>query len=183
MIASQVLVRLKTPDPQATTARTTLQARLGFHSSLVALDRCEYYELVFDTGTRELAIDDLQQIATETTLLANPNKETCELFVEPDTAPVVVGAILVWDREGADDEALRRRIRRAFSSCPIVAVRHGTLWVPSFARPLNEWPELARRLADAHERTSGLLANPNTHAFTILPGSLPHASLRGPAIP
>lgn len=178
MIDCQLLVSLRTPDPQSMTAAATLRARAGFHADLAGLDRNVYYEVDVRTDDRERGEAAITRLVAETTLFANPNKERCATVFEPESAAVPAGALLVWDREGAEDRSLLRRIERTVPGTPVVAVRRGTLWIPRYSRPPSEWVELSRRLAEGDGRLSSLLANPNCDAFAVIETSLAQGTLR-----
>ncbi len=177
MTQSQVLVRMKTRDPQAMTAYTTLTTRLGHAGALKEIDRAVYTELGLPADDARDAQRSLRRLLEATTLLANPNKELAEAAVEPNTLAGGGLRILVWDREGPAGERLAERIRREFPEIGPVSAKQGVVWTPVFDAPEDRWWQLAERLTLSTKRLSGLLVNPHASRHRLFTGSIPHGFL------
>ena len=170
---AQILVHLKTRDPQAMSAETTLRTRLGFERSLSRLERAEYIEL--DLPEADAA--GVERLLEETTLLANPNKHTTELILGDAGLPLDAPALLVTDIPAPAGQALSDRIHRELPELGPVRARRGVLWIPRLEVSTEDAPELLARMADGRTRTGGLLANPHCEAWEVHTGTLPAGTL------
>ena len=162
----ELFVTLRVVDRVALTARRTLTERLGYDDILADLKRQDYYRVAV-AGDEEEALAYLREIAVNTTLFANPNKET--FSVEPVTRPLSKEdryVALVYPREGLFDEALCRHIAFDLGYDGVVAAGRGVAWTIELAPGVDA--KYVEEILVARERTRGLLVNPHAEKYEIV---------------
>lgn len=162
----ELFVTLRVVDRVALTARLTLTERLGYGDILADLKRQDYYRLAV-AGDEEEALAYVREIAENTTLFANPNKET--FSIEPVTRPLSKDdryVALVYPREGLLDEALCRHVAFDLGYDAVVAAGRGVAWTVELAPGVDA--KYVEEILVARQRTSGLLVNPHAEKYEIV---------------
>jgi phosphoribosylformylglycinamidine (FGAM) synthase PurS component len=77
----ELFVKLKIPDVTASTARNTLQRRLGYADVLRDLQREDYWDLTVEAESEDAARALGVELAERTNVFVNPNKHTYRLNV------------------------------------------------------------------------------------------------------
>lgn len=157
---------LRVPDRVALTALRTLTTVMDYGDDLVSLEREDYYTIRVAAETQDEAVEHVKKMVDETTVFANPNKETVE--VVPKTRPVSeddVVAVLVYPKPGIRSESLKERLAR-LGYDNVESVGRGVLW----KLELRGGDKLgtAADIAVTRSRTDGLLFNPHSEDFEIL---------------
>jgi phosphoribosylformylglycinamidine (FGAM) synthase PurS component len=162
----ELFVTLRVVDRVALTARQTLSERLGYGDILAGLQRRDYYRVAV-AGDEDDALAYLREIAENTTLFANPNKETFE--VQPVQRPLSQEesyVALVYPREGLFDEPLCRYLAFELDYDRVVAVGRGVAWTIELAPGVDE--KYVEEILVARERSRGLLVNPHAENYEIV---------------
>ncbi len=175
MQAVELLVTLKIPDVSALTAANALRRRMGYGDVLKELTRADYYRLELNVEDEAQARALADEIAEQTSLFVNPNKNTYQVRTAGETPNprqedgLWVIDILVTDIEGAAapdlTEALRKRLGYGET---VVEVQRGILWSLKLdcAGP-EEAKRLAEEIAVTRSRDRGLLVNPHFQTWCI----------------
>ncbi len=162
----ELFVTLRVVDRVALTARQTLTERLGYVDILADLRRRDYYRVAV-AGEESEALGYLREIAENTTLFANPNKETFEaLPVQRPLSRDESYVALVYPREGLFDESLCRYLAFELGYDRVVAAGRGVAWTIELAPGVDE--KYAEEILVARERSRGLLLNPHAESFEIV---------------
>ncbi len=162
----ELFVTLRVVDRVALTARRTLTERLGYGGILADLKRQDYYRVAV-AGDEEEALAYLREIAKNTTLFANPNKET--FSVEPVKRPLSKDnsyVALVYPWEGLFDQSLCRHLTLDLGYDGVVAAGRGVAWTIKLAPGVN--PKYVEEILVARERGRGLLVNPHAEKYEIV---------------
>jgi phosphoribosylformylglycinamidine (FGAM) synthase PurS component len=162
----EVFVSLRVPDRVALTALRTLTTVMDYGEDLISLEREDYYTVRVDAKTEGKAVEYVKNMVGETTVFANPNKETAE--VVPKTRPVSKGdmvAVLVYPKPGIVSESLKERlVRLGYDN--VESVGRGVLWRLELRG--DDKLGSAAAVAVTKSRTEGLLLNPHSEDFEIL---------------
>jgi phosphoribosylformylglycinamidine (FGAM) synthase PurS component len=162
----ELFVTLRVIDRVALTARQTLSERLGYGEILADLTRQDYYRVAV-AGDENDALGYLREIAENTTLFANPNKET--FGVQPVQRPLSHDesyVALVYPREGLFDQSLCRYLAFELGYDRVVAVGRGVAWTVELAPGVDE--KYVEEILVARERSRGLLVNPHAENYEIV---------------
>jgi phosphoribosylformylglycinamidine (FGAM) synthase PurS component len=168
---TETVVRLGVADPWSFTVLDTLRRRFGY-DEVVGVHRMKSWHLVFDLESDSLALQLTNSILTETTLLANPNRDVWFVRSKRDCAlPPSIwrrasGAqyayvAKVWDRDDTAGQAAARILRSRVGIGQIENAHLFTLWVLEFSCPRIDPVVLSERIAVARSWRKGLLANPH----------------------
>jgi len=162
----EIFVSLRVVDRVALTARQALTERLGYGEVLSDLTRQDYYRLAVAAEDEE-AEAYAREMAANTAVFANPNKET--FTVEPTRRPLSAGdryVALAYPRAGLFDEALCRHLAFDLGYDRVVAAGRGVAWTLELAPGVD--PKYAEEILVASERMRGLLVNPHAEAYEIV---------------
>ncbi|UCE27370.1 MAG: hypothetical protein JSW52_01050 [Candidatus Coatesbacteria bacterium] len=162
----EVFVSLRVPDRVALTALRTLTTEMDYGDDLVSLEREDYYALNIVAGSPDEAIEYARSMVDDTTVFANPNKETAE--VVPKARPVSEGgmvAVLVYPKPGIASEPLKERLTR-LGYDRVESIGRGVLWRLEVRG--DDKLGTAAEVAVTRSRTDGLLFNPHSEDFEIL---------------
>jgi phosphoribosylformylglycinamidine (FGAM) synthase PurS component len=162
----EIFVSLRVVDRIALTARQALTERLGYDEVLADLARQDYYRLAVAADDDE-ALAYAREIAENTAVFANPNKET--YTVEFTRRPLSEGdryVALAYARSGLFDESLCRHLAFDLGYDRVVAAGRGVAWTVELAPGVD--PKYAEEILVASERTRGLLVNPHAEAYEIV---------------
>lgn len=162
----EVFVSLRIPDRVALTALRTLTVEMNYGEDLISLEREDYYAVRVAAKTQDEAVEYVKKMVDETTIFANPNKETGE--VVPKTRPVSKGdvvAVLVYPKPGIKSESLKERlVRLGYDN--VESIGRGVLWKLELRG--DDKLGAAAEIAVTRSRTDGLLFNPHSEDFEIL---------------
>jgi hypothetical protein len=153
-----VAVRLKSPDPGAATALTTLQ-RVMPDSAPVQLSRYDLWEFDMKPGTAGA----VSGMIAHFTDIVNPNKHLSFILNQGQPPPGENPGLLwtgVLVRDHSDSRSMnwsRLLPRRGF---PVASVKWGVLWRFGFGADSGDIGALAMKASLSESRDSGLLANP-----------------------
>jgi phosphoribosylformylglycinamidine (FGAM) synthase PurS component len=162
----EVFVSLRVPDRVALTALRTLTTEMDYGDDLVSLKREDYYTIQVGAKTQNEAVEYVKNMVGETTVFANPNKETAE--VVPKTRPVSKSdmvAVLVYPKPGIISGSLKERLVR-LGHDKVESIGRGVLWKLELRG--KDKLGTATDIAVTKSRTEGLLFNPHSEDFEIL---------------
>jgi hypothetical protein len=176
----ELLVRLKTADTVALTAKNTLQRDLGYESALLDVLREERWVIQVQAEDVQTA-EKLGREFAATRIFVNPNKQTCTLrAVESGQAkpssqkqdegePCEIGVIVSYYRDGKAVSA-RDALRHTYGyGDRIVDVKRGVLWKLLLrAQSLDSARKMAEEIALTSSMDRGLLANPHSQTYIVL---------------
>ncbi len=153
-----VAVRLKSPDPGAATALSTLR-RVMPDCAPVQLSRYDLWEFDMKPGTS----DTVPGMISHFTDIVNPNKHLSFILTQGQPPPgenpgLDWTGVLV--RDHADSRSMNWSTLLPRRGFPVERVRWGVLWRFGFGTDAGSIGELAMRASLSESRDSGLLANP-----------------------
>jgi len=153
-----VAVRLKSPDPGAATALTTLR-RVMPDSAPVQLSRYDLWEFDMNPGSSDAVVGMISHF----TDIVNPNKHL-SFILTPGEPPPGENPGLSWTgvlvRDHSDSRSMNWSMLLARRGFPVERVRWGVLWRFGFEAGTGEIGALAMKASVSGSRDSGLLANP-----------------------
>ena len=176
----ELLVRLKTADTVALTAKNTLRRDLGYESALLDVRREERWVIQVQTEDMQTA-EKLGREFSATRIFVNPNKQTYTLRVaesgqakpspqkQDEGEPYEVGVIVGYYRDGKAVSA-RDALRHTYGyGDRIVDVERGVLWkLLLSAQSLDSARKMAEGIALTSGMDRGLLANPHSQTYIVL---------------
>jgi len=159
----EVFVGLRVTDRVAITAYRTLTERLGYGGIMTTLARRTYFRFAV-AGSENEALNYIHDLAKQTTVIANPTKETysAALVKRPlyeDGRKVA----LVYARDGLYDEGFLRRVSWELGYDRVIGAGTGTAWLITLAPGVDE--SYAEEILVTRERTKGLLLNPHAETY------------------
>ena len=172
----ELLVRLKTADTTALTAKNTLQKDMGYDGTLLDLVRKEYWLIELEAGSVDEAEKLGREFVTATKTLVNPNKHTYNLRVLGESGegttrgnPHVIRALVSY-REDEKAHVTRNILRDILGYGDRVKnVKRGTLWELTIkADDEAGAKQIAEEIVVARSIESGLLANPHSQTYSVL---------------
>jgi hypothetical protein len=176
----ELLVRLKTADTVALTAKNTLQRDMGYESVLLDVRREERWIIQVQAEDLQTAEKFGREFAA-TRIFVNPNKQTCALKVaesgqaklsaqkQDEEEPYEVGVIVSYYRDGKAVSA-RDALRHTYGyGGRIGDVERGVLWKLLLnAQSLDSARKTAEDIALTSSMNSGLLANFHSQTYVVL---------------
>ena len=190
----ELLVKLKTVDSIALTAKNTLQKDMGYQGTLLDIRREEYYLIEVESKSIEEAKKLGSEFATVTKTIVNPNKHTYTLRViegmvndkeqrasrtesgieksaeaAGEKSPFVI-AVLVCYKQDEKAQILKDTLKNTLGyGNSVRSVSRGMLWKLIInARTGVRAKEIAEEIASARSMEKGLLANPNSQTYVVL---------------
>ena len=156
----QIAVRLKTPDPQATTALNAIKA-MRLQLPPIKLHRYDLWEFAVSEGGRET----VSELIGHFTDIVNPNKESwCfprdESDLPGEDPELNWVGVVVKDSENSTSANWTALVkRRGFA---VEAVNSSVLWRFGYLEGTDEalMKKMALDLSVSNTRTGGLLSNP-----------------------
>lgn len=153
-----VAVRLKSPDPGAATALSTLQRVLP-GCAPVQLCRYDLWEFDMRTGTSGA----VPGMISHFTDIVNPNKHL-SFVLDRGQPPPGENPGLRWTgvlvRDHSDSRSMNWSMLLSRRGFPVEGVRWGVLWRFGFAHDADDIESLAMKASLSESRESGLLCNP-----------------------
>ncbi len=176
MIKTEVLVKLKAPDPWSFTVLDALTRKFGFED-ILEVQRTKSWELTFDLVSSDAALALTRELLRTTALLANPNRDVwavrCgpgdlpESFWYSDTDDAGAFVVRVTDSDDIVGSSVAQIMRSRLGMASVRSVRFSTVWGLRISRAASNPAGLAERIAIAKTWRSGLLANPHFQEATV----------------
>jgi hypothetical protein len=168
---TQVLVRLRAPDPWSFTVLDTLRRKFGLEQ-VVGIGRIKCWDLDFGRLETEHALEATAGLLRETALLANPNRDRWVLRAGSDRSvpgdfwrKSVSGsrafAVRVSDRKDIVGRSIGEILRQRLGMEEIEAVEFSIIWMLEISGDEPDPEELAGEISVATSWRHGLLANPH----------------------
>jgi hypothetical protein len=168
---TQVLVRLRAPDPWSFTVLDTLRRKFGL-GQVVGIARLKCWDVVFRRMDAGSALEATARVLRETALLANPNRDRWVLRGEADhsvpadfwhrSVPDSKGfAVKVTDRKDIKGRSIREILRQRLRMDEIEEVCFSTIWILEISADEPDPEGLARDISTARSWRHGLLSNPH----------------------
>jgi hypothetical protein len=171
----ELLVRLKTVDTIALTAKNTLQKDMGYERTLLDARREEYWLIDVEAGNAEEARKLGREFVTVSKTIVNPNKHTYvlrvvgeEVDVPEKKEPYVIG-VLVSYREDEKASVTLDTLRNTLGyGDKVIGVKRGLLWkLVINAEDKISAEKIAEEITVAKSMGKGLLANPHSQTYVI----------------
>ncbi len=172
----ELLVRLKTIDTIASTAKNTLLKDMGYEGTLVDVQREEYWLIEVEVENTEEARRLGTEFATVTKTIVNPNKHTYilrvlgeEAKVPKEEVPYVI-RVLVTYREDEKARLTLDTLRNTLGyGDKVRTVKRGLLWkLVINAKDAISAKRIAEEVTVARSMEKGLLANPHSQSYVLL---------------
>jgi len=172
----ELLVKLKTIDTIASTAKNTLQKDMGYEGTLLDIQREEYWLIEVDVENIEEARKLGREFATVSKTIVNPNKHTYTLRVvgeEPEAPEEKVPhevRVLVSYREDEKAHLMQDTLRTTLGyGDKVRTVKRGLLWKLIInAEDRISAEKIAEEITVAKSMGKGLLANPHSQTYAKL---------------
>lgn len=153
-----VAVRLKSPDPGAATALSTLR-RVVPECAPVQLSRYDLWEFDMKPGTSNT----VSGMISHFTDIVNPNKHLSFILTQGQPPPGEIPGLRwtgVLVRDHSDSRSINWSMLLPRRGFPVERVRWGVLWRFGFGADSGDIGALAMKASLSESRDSGLLANP-----------------------
>ncbi len=180
----ELLVRLKTLDTTALTAKDTLQRDMGYGSILGSISREDYWAVTVEEADEAGAGRLAKEFAGGTKIFVNPNKHVYRAAVRKEGDPPAAGflpggkpsggihqvCVLVQYREDEKAMLVRETLRKTLGYGEKVReVARGTLWTMGIREgSRDEALARAEEIALTRGIGQGLLVNPHSQMYEIL---------------
>lgn len=188
-MSAVLLIRLKIPDLTALTALDAGRALLpkGFELARLVREEVVLFEPAAGAGPPAAAagreLDAALANAVETSnFFVNPNKERYRLLASAErgeawTPPEGSWGILTRQRGDTRDEGLLDRLQREHPLAGLGAIRRGRVWWLWTGGPRGDAGRegCLEALGPVEHAGRGLLVNPHSESWLLLPGPVPWA--------
>ena len=180
----ELLVRLKTLDTTALTAKDTLQRDMGYGSTLGSISREDYWAVTVEEAAEAGAGRLAEELAGGTKIFVNPNKHVYRAAVRKEgdgpaagfspggEAPAGVHHVCVLVQYREDEKAMlvRETLRKTLGYGEKVRdVSRGTLWTMGIREGSRDGAlAMAEEIALTRGIGQGLLVNPHSQTYEVL---------------
>jgi phosphoribosylformylglycinamidine (FGAM) synthase PurS component len=183
----ELLIKLKTEDVTAVTARRTLTQDMGYEGVLENLFREEYWRIEVEAKNSEGAENLGRELAEKRKLFVNPNKHTYKMAVSKESLAEERQDSIVRKKEEQTKQGLsevrvlvnyredegailtEETLRNTLGYGDIIkGVRRGTLWALLLKTDKKKAGELAQEIILSKNMDKGLLVNPHSQSYEIL---------------
>lgn len=172
----EVLVRLLVPDPWSFTVLETLRRKSDYRQ-VVDVTHLRCWRIWFSLDDQR-CIHLLEKMMSETSLLANPNRdrwliwknkgEMPKRFWQKTNLDSQAFVIRVTDVEDLVGRSMCEVVRKRLGLLDVSDIRFSNLWLIEITKGDLSPEEIAKRVAIAYRWKTGLLSNPNFQTAKVV---------------